>query len=113
MNKTRGHGHRRQPPVNIPTPGKVTQAWSALFPQEWRRVGERVMAFDAACIRKHPRFCRQYVPGEAYPKHDPAWRYVTILTHGNQRARCFSIATNPPTDVPFVELPDDLRESGR
>lgn len=100
---------RRQPATNLGQPGKVLQAYPDLFPDEWRELGEKLRQFDTAWFKAHPTidaFAREYVPGESYPQHDPASRYVVVKRLGDLRVRTMS--STFPDDLPWVELPETL-----
>lgn len=101
---------RRQPAVNLGQLGQVTQAYEHLFPADWRELSQRLRDFDTAWFAAHPGakgFVREYVPGEAYPKHDPTARYVEVIRSGNMRTRLMVVKR--AAHLPFVELPDDLK----
>lgn len=115
MGKQKGHGRRRYPAVNrlgAESAGKVLQVYDGLFPQDWRALGERVRDFDTRWFEAHPEctsFMRVYIPGEAYPKHDPAWKYTHVgRTPDGFRVRGMATARAQTPDEPFVEVPADL-----
>ncbi len=110
MGKKRDHGRKKVPPVNRGTPGTVSHAYPDLFPQDWKALGERLREFDTAWFeanRYNDEFAREYVPGEAYPKHDPDVRYVVVKRLGDTRVR--ALTAEMPPNMPFVELPSDLK----
>lgn len=101
--------YQRQPAGNRGVPGQVAHAYPDLFPAEWKALGEKLRQFDTAWFRAHPdvdEFAREYVPGEAYPQHDPEIRYVMVKRFGNTRVR--GMTPDLPQNLPFVELPPDL-----
>jgi hypothetical protein len=109
MGKQKGHGRKRyQPAVNIAKPGTFQEVYSDLFPADAKAVVDRMREFDTAWFEQHPsitRFARKYVPGEAFPQHDPSIRYVEVIRAGNTRARLFSVGK--PTGMSWVEIPDE------
>ena len=111
MSKKKNHGrHPYQPPVNIAPKGTFQQVYSDLFPEDAKAVVDRMREFDTAWFAAHPtekQFARKYIPGEAFPQHDPSVRYVVVFRQGNTRMRAFDASENRPIDMIWVDVPEE------